>query len=157
VPSNARSALSGGAPSGEIVAGVRPEDFEDASLVGDKRSRGVTFRTTIDVLESMGAESYAYFTVEHQGVAASEDLADLAADVGGDTATDEGQVVARIDPASKAAAGAEIELWFDPEKIHLFEADSGRSLTYRGDARGAPAGGDGALDAPGGAAPTPAG
>jgi multiple sugar transport system ATP-binding protein len=174
LPSNARASVGGGkAPSGQIVAGIRPEDFEDAALVGEKRSRGATFTARIDVLESLGSESYAYFTIEHEGVAASEDLADLAADVGERTASEEGQVVARIDPASKAAPGQELEIWFDPEKIHLFEAESGRSLTYRGDGNGAapappapaaaaaapaatpaaPAG-DGGVEAPGGGAPS---
>jgi len=177
LPENARKALAGGAPSGQIIAGLRPEDFEDASLVGEKRSRGATFTARIDVLESLGSEAYAYFTVEHEGVSA-EDLADLAADVGSDLpSAEEGQIVARIDPASKAQAGQDLEIWFDPSKIHLFEADSGRSLTYSGDRNGAappprapaaaaepaaapaatpsaPAAGDGGVDAPGGGAPS---
>ncbi len=42
----------GGARRG-VIAGLRPEHFEDASLVAD-RSHGVTFKVRIDVLESMG-------------------------------------------------------------------------------------------------------
>ena len=42
---------------------MRPEHFEDAAIVAD-RSRGVTFKAKIDVLESMGSEFYAYFDVE---------------------------------------------------------------------------------------------
>jgi multiple sugar transport system ATP-binding protein len=170
VPANARAALASNPPSGQIVAGIRPEDFEDASLVGDKRARGNTFRAKIDVLESLGSESYVYFTVEHEGVAASEDLAELAADVGGDVPSAEaGQVVARIDAASGARQGAELELWYDPEKIHLFEASTGRSLTYRGGDGAAPTAkapepaaaaapsspaADGGVEAPGGGAPS---
>jgi multiple sugar transport system ATP-binding protein len=169
LPANARAVLGGKSPSGQIVAGLRPEDFEDASLTGDKRSRGATFNARIDVLESLGAESYAYFTVEHEGMAASSDLAELAADVGGDVpSAGEGQIVARLDPASRATAGSELELWFDPEKIHLFEADTGRSLTYREGGDGAkptpppppaaaavaPAPAGGGMEAPGGGAPS---
>ena len=49
--------------SGTLIAGVRPEDFEDASLVGDARDRGTTFKAKIEVLESMGSELYAHFSV----------------------------------------------------------------------------------------------
>src|SRR4051812_16955328 len=38
---------------GKVAAGLRPEDFEDAALASDKE--GITFRTTIELLESMGS------------------------------------------------------------------------------------------------------
>ena len=60
-----------------VVAGLRPEHFEDASLVAD-RSTGTTFKAKIDVLESMGSEFYAYFVVESEHVSSSE-LEELAA------------------------------------------------------------------------------
>ena len=48
-----------------LVAGIRPEDFEDAALVSDEeRQRGATFEVKIDVIEWMGSELYAYFEVE---------------------------------------------------------------------------------------------
>jgi multiple sugar transport system ATP-binding protein len=81
------------------------------------------------VLESMGSEIYAYFTTEHEGVS-SKELEELAQDAG--TAevpgAEQGQVVARLDPASQVAEGKEAELWYDAAKLHLFEAESGRSL-----------------------------
>ena len=43
----------------EVIVGIRPEQFEDATLVGD-RSRGGTFTTEVDALESMGSEYYAH-------------------------------------------------------------------------------------------------
>jgi multiple sugar transport system ATP-binding protein len=165
IPANARSALQSGGPTGNIVAGLRPEDFEDASLVGsDKRARGATFTAKIDVLESLGSEYYVHFSVEHEGVAQSQDLADLAADVGDETAGAENEIVARIDAASSARAGQELELWFDYEKLHLFDSGSGRSLTYREGAGteaapppttpAAEPAGDGGVEAPGGGAPS---
>ena len=45
-----------------VIVGLRPEHFEDATLVGD-RSDGHTFKATVDVLESVGSEYYAHFTV----------------------------------------------------------------------------------------------
>jgi multiple sugar transport system ATP-binding protein len=44
------------------------------------------------------------------------------------SAGEPGQVVARLDPASKAAQGQEIELWLDAGKVHLFDAGSGKRL-----------------------------
>jgi multiple sugar transport system ATP-binding protein len=112
-----------------VIAGLRPEDFEDASLVGEQRERGLTFKARIEVLESMGSELYAYFTTESEAVS-SKELEELAADAG--TAevpgAESGQVVARLDAASNVQEGVEAELWYDAAKLHLFEAESGRSL-----------------------------
>ena len=113
---------------GKVVAGLRPEDFEDASLAGDKH--GLTFRTRIDLLESMGSEFYAYFDVESEQVG-SDQLAELAADAGAadlPTSGEANQVVARLDAASTVKQGEESELFFDTEKLHLFEPESGASL-----------------------------
>jgi len=123
-------AARGGAGSGrDVIAGVRPESFEDASLVGDARDRGVTFRAKIEVVESMGSELYAYFRIETGGME-SADLAELAADTGADEVPGGGggQVVARLDAASKVSEGEEAELWVDATKLHLFDAASGESL-----------------------------
>jgi multiple sugar transport system ATP-binding protein len=118
-----------GAGDGDVIAGLRPEDFEDAALVGDQRDRGVVFKAKIDVLESMGSELYVYFETEHEGVA-SKELEELAQDAG--TAevpgSDAGQVTARLEPASQVAQGQEAELWYDAHKLHLFDPETGRSL-----------------------------
>jgi multiple sugar transport system ATP-binding protein len=116
---------------GDLIAGIRPEDFEDAALVGEQRDRGVIFRATIDVLESMGAEYYAYFAVGAQEELSSQQLQELAEDAGTaevPSAGEAGQVVARLDPASRAAEGQEAELWLDTGKVHLFDAGSGQRL-----------------------------
>jgi multiple sugar transport system ATP-binding protein len=125
VPSGA-----GATDGGAVIAGIRPESFEDASLVGPEvRSRGSTFRTKIDLVESMGSENYAYFQVESEGMQ-SQQLDELAQDAG--TAevpsSGEGQVVARLDAASQIQRGDETELWVDATKLHLFDPQSGQSL-----------------------------
>jgi len=115
-----------------LIAGVRPEDFETAALVGDVRDRGTTFTATIDVLESMGSELYAHFEVESDESIESAELRELAEDAGGGEvpmAGEEGQIVARLDPASEIAKGREAELWVDATKLHLFDPEDGRSLT----------------------------
>ncbi len=117
----------GGARRG-VIAGLRPEHFEDAGLVSDP-AQGITFTTRIDVLESMGSEYYAYFVVE--GRASSSDLEELAQDAGGADAPrgQEGsQVVARLDAASNVRQGQDAQLWFNSSHLRLFDAESGHSL-----------------------------
>src|ERR671923_3006019 len=50
----------------QLIAGIRPEHFEDARLTGEARDRGSTFRAKIEVLESLGSELYAHFTVSSE-------------------------------------------------------------------------------------------
>jgi multiple sugar transport system ATP-binding protein len=125
-----RAALETG-PGGELIVGIRPEDFEDAALIGEHKARGATFTATIDVLEAMGSEYYAYFTTEGQASSHPE-LDELAADAGGADVPSAGggsQVVARLDAASKAEQGQPLELWIDVAKLHLFDPSSGRRLS----------------------------
>jgi multiple sugar transport system ATP-binding protein len=126
--------------SGRVIAGVRPEHFEDAALVGDERDQGATFRTKIEVLEALGSELYAHFPIGEEAVQA-QDLAELAADSG--TAevpgAAEGRAVARLSSTSRARQGQSAELWVDARQIQLFDED-GRSLTAkRRDVSAAPA------------------
>ena len=126
-----------GAQSGQtVVAGIRPESFEDASLVpDDARDLGTTFKTKIDLVESLGAEKYAYFRVEESQVE-SDELRELAEDTGSaELGATEGQVVARLEPASGIARGSEAELWVDSRKIHFFDLESGRTLADGGTAQ----------------------
>jgi multiple sugar transport system ATP-binding protein len=118
----------------KLIVGIRPESFEDAAMVGEARDRGSTFRAKIDLVESMGSELYAYFTVE-EGRVESQELTELAEDSGvGEVpgAGGEGQVVARLDPRSKARRGEELELWVDTDKLHFFDPETGRSLARGG-------------------------
>jgi multiple sugar transport system ATP-binding protein len=125
-----RQRLGSAGEGRQVVAGIRPESFEDASLVGDARDRGTTFRAKIEVVESMGSELYVYFDIESEGID-SDQLAELAEDAGASEVPGggTGQVVARLDPASQAKEGEEAELWVDATKLHLFDPQSGESLT----------------------------
>jgi multiple sugar transport system ATP-binding protein len=122
---------------GRVIAGLRPESFEDASMVDDdlRRERGVTIEAEIDLVESLGSDLYAYFHVESEGVE-SEQLADLAEESLGETGAaslreGEEQIVARLDPASKIKRREQAQLWADTSKLHLFDPESGESLARR--------------------------
>ncbi|MDS0135059.1 MULTISPECIES: sn-glycerol-3-phosphate ABC transporter ATP-binding protein UgpC [unclassified Amycolatopsis] len=113
----------------DVIVGIRPEHFEDAALVADKGSGG-TFTAHIDVLESMGSEKFAHFTVEGE-TATSEELAELAADSGSsDVPGAESQIVARLSAESSATENADLEVWYDADKIKLFDPSNGKNLTY---------------------------
>jgi len=116
---------------GELIVGIRPEAFEDASLVSEENKRhGITFRSTVDVVESMGSDNFVYFSVDLGGEAiASRELQELAQDSGrADTGSHEEQVVARLDAASQVREGSEAELFADARQIHVFDPQSGENL-----------------------------
>jgi multiple sugar transport system ATP-binding protein len=132
----------------EVIVGLRPENFEDASLVQpDLRGHGITFGASIDVLESMGSDVFVYFTQEiEQGVNSAE-LEELARDSGrADTGGTGDTVVARLDAATRVREGESAELWADVRKMHVFDPASGRNLSLDtgGGAGAAPAASGGA-------------
>jgi multiple sugar transport system ATP-binding protein len=121
-----------GAAGRELIAGIRPEDLEDAALVGGMRDRGGAFRAHIEVLEAVGSEVYAHFTVAADQEIESEELRELAEDAGAGEVPgggESGRIVARLDPESRIREGEEAELWVDAGKFHLFDPSDGRTLT----------------------------
>jgi multiple sugar transport system ATP-binding protein len=129
--------LAGGRGDGKVVAGLRPENFEDVTVIGDlKQERGVVFEAEIDLVESLGSDLYAYFHVESEGVQ-SDQLADLVEDRLDETGAanireGQEQIVARLDPTSKVKRGQRTELWADTAKLHLFDPETGESLKREG-------------------------
>ncbi len=127
------SEIAKGHGDGEVIAGIRPENFEDAEVVGDLKSeRGLVFEAEIDLVESLGSDLFAYFHLESKGVE-SDQLAELMEErleETGSAGTREGeeQVVARLEPTSKVKRGEHAELWADTDKLHLFDAESGERL-----------------------------
>jgi multiple sugar transport system ATP-binding protein len=119
--------------TGKLIAGIRPEDFEDAAKVDTETlARGTTFRTQLDLVEAMGAEYYAHFGVDAQRLRSSE-LQELRDDAGGvEAKSDSGDtvVVARLNPESRARSGEPADLWLDASKLHFF-AESGEALTHK--------------------------
>jgi multiple sugar transport system ATP-binding protein len=115
----------------DVIVGIRPEHFEDASLVAsDLRPSGLTFHAMIDVIESLGAEKFVYFTKELGQTVNSAELEELARDSGRAEAGGTGEtVVARLDPATRIGESQDAELWADVRKLHIFDPATGRNLT----------------------------
>jgi multiple sugar transport system ATP-binding protein len=115
----------------QLIAGIRPEHFEDAKLTGEARDKGSTFQANIEVLESLGSELYAHFSVTTDEAIESAELRELAQDAGGGEIPmegGEGRIVARLDPASEVKQGEEVELWVDASRLQLFDPEDGRNL-----------------------------
>jgi multiple sugar transport system ATP-binding protein len=131
-----------GRSDGKVIAGLRPENFEDVAIAGDvKDERGLVFEAEVDLVESLGSDLFAYFHIESEGVE-SDQLAELAGESLDETGAanlreGEEQVVARLEPTSKVRRGERAELWADTSKLHLFDPDSGDRLTTGGREGGA--------------------
>jgi len=121
----------GGATGRDVIIGIRPESFEDASLVTpENRPNGVTFHASIDVVESMGSDVFVYFTLEGKQDVSSAELDELARDSGmADVGASADQVVARLDAATQVREGDNAELWADTRKIHVFDPANGSNLS----------------------------
>ncbi|CAL9370481.1 ABC transporter ATP-binding protein [Streptomyces sp. enrichment culture] len=113
----------------EVIVGLRPEAFEDASLA--RETGGPVITATVDVLESLGSDAYVYFSAEGGPVTTAE-LEELATDSGvRDTGAGAApQIVARLDAATRAREGAPVDLRVDMAKAHVFDPSTGANLTH---------------------------
>jgi len=122
--------VRGKVPEDELlIAGIRPEYFADASVVDpEKLAKGSTFRTTIDVVEWLGNEAYAYIPYEAPHEVASQ-LAELEREL--DSEALRTQLVVSLDSASLVKDGETADVFVDARKMHLFDPASGENLTRR--------------------------
>jgi multiple sugar transport system ATP-binding protein len=114
-----------------VMLGIRPEDFEDASLESDA-PRDRRIEAVADLTEPLGSEVLVYFSVTAKGIVSSAVTADAAegdADLyfgGGDGDTPEGvtRLVARVSPRTRIAEGSKIELAVDTSRLYFFDPQS---------------------------------
>jgi multiple sugar transport system ATP-binding protein len=108
-----------------VIVGIRPEHLADAALIDAyQRLQALIFEVKVDMVESLGADKYVYFTTAGWDVHSAQ-LAELAEESDGQ----ESQFVARVPHESKAAKGQSLELAFDTLRLAVFDADSGVNLT----------------------------
>ncbi len=113
LPDAVRARLT--AASGEVLAGIRPEDFRDARYGG---SGEAVVTADIEITEQLGPETFAYFRIPGlESFEVGERPIELA-----------GAFAARLDPRIGAASGQRLELAVDLEAVHLFDAESGASI-----------------------------
>ncbi|MGH3453050.1 MAG: ABC transporter ATP-binding protein [Nocardioidaceae bacterium] len=112
-----------------LIAGVRPEHFEDASLVTDT-GKGVTFRATVDVIEWLGNEQYAYVPFETSPEVADK-LTELSREL--ESESSRTQLIVSLDAASRINEGEQTQLFMNTAGMHLFDPATGDNLTRRTD------------------------
>ena len=124
----ARAALDQHRPSADLIAGVRPEQFDDASVIDAyARIQSLTFEVDAELVESLGADKYVHFRIEGAGAQAAQ-LEQLAHDTA-DAGSSENTYVARVSAKSSATAGSKVELALDTSKLTLFDPATGRNLS----------------------------
>jgi multiple sugar transport system ATP-binding protein len=111
-----------------VIVGVRPEHLQDAALIDAyQRISALNFEVKVDMVESLGADKYVYFTTE--GCAVHSDQLSELSELEAESGAVEHEFVARVPAASNAAKGNTLELAFDTSKLAVFDADSGVNLT----------------------------
>jgi multiple sugar transport system ATP-binding protein len=111
---------------GLLIAGIRPEHFEDAAVMDSAKHEGSTFKTTVDVVEWLGNQAYAYSPFEAPPEV-QEQLLQLERDLDGEALHT--QLVISLDGSSMIKEGDEATIWVDAGKMHLFDPSTGENLT----------------------------
>ena len=114
-----------------LVLGIRPEDMEDAALVGDQGPASRIHVTTA-IVEALGAELLIHFDIDASPVL-TEDTKELARDAGTIDQLDAAaggttEMIARANPRSRARPGEAIELTVDTTRAHFFDLDTGLAI-----------------------------
>jgi multiple sugar transport system ATP-binding protein len=112
---------------GLLIAGIRPEHFDDASVVNGTRPHGSTFKANVDVVEWLGNEAYAYIPFEAPPEVQSQ-LDQLEKDLDGEAMRT--QLVVALDASSRIQKGEDAMIWMDGSRMHLFDPKSGDNLTH---------------------------
>jgi multiple sugar transport system ATP-binding protein len=102
-----------------IVLGIRPEDFEDASLAGATRD-GAVIRGTVDLLEALGSEIMVHFHLDGAGRVESGDP-DAVEDTSGRSTAN---AVGRFHPRSRVQLGQSIDIAVTVENLHFFDRET---------------------------------
>ncbi len=107
-----------------LVIGIRPGDFEAASVAG--AAPGRTMEANVDVAEMLGSETFVHYQVDTPPVM-TPDIEELLADSGADLESlgDKTAFSARVSSDVVARPGDRVELVVDTSKMHFFDPGSG--------------------------------
>ena len=109
---------------GRVIAGLRPEAFEDAAFADPALPR---IDARVEVVEELGPDTHVLFPVDAPRV----DVSEVREAAGEDDALipSEGALfTARVDPQTAARPGSPLRLAVDPSRFHYFEPADGRRL-----------------------------
>jgi multiple sugar transport system ATP-binding protein len=116
-----------------IILGIRPEDFEDASIEsGTPADRRM--KVHCDLTEPLGAEVLVYFPTTAEGVVSSAAAADAGEDAGvrlgggDDDDANRARLCARVSPRTRIAVGSSAELTVDTSRLYFFDPETRETL-----------------------------
>ena len=113
------------AGTSDVVLGIRPECFEEEAYASDAAA---TIDVHVEVLEEVGSEGHAYFSVDAPRITAesleAEDDATMLAE-------SRSLFNARVDPRAPIRVGDTIRLAIDPSRFHFFDRETGSTLMDR--------------------------
>jgi multiple sugar transport system ATP-binding protein len=115
-----------------IIAGIRPEDFEDAAQAPDA-PEDHRLSTTVTLREALGSEVLVHFEMDAPLVL-TEDTLELARDSGleelgkVEAGSNRSTFIARLSPRTGARKGGRIDLVVDTGRMHFFDVDTGRGI-----------------------------
>jgi multiple sugar transport system ATP-binding protein len=119
--------------SDQIVLGIRPESFEDASFADPSLPH---LDVDVMVLEDLGSDALVVFQVDATPVQTEELRRDDEETL---IARDGAKFTARVDHATAARAGAPLRLAVDPAGFHYFDRETGENCgRAEGSERAAP-------------------
>jgi multiple sugar transport system ATP-binding protein len=108
----------------EIIVGIRPENIEDASLAPSHR-KDQLISAPVVLTESLGSDHMVHFTLDApMAKIADQDMIDDIDAVDENTAV----CIGRFDARSTVKAGENIEIAVACDRLHFFDAASGRAL-----------------------------
>jgi multiple sugar transport system ATP-binding protein len=112
-------------PIGHVIAGVRPEAFEDGAFAERSLPR---IDVKVEVVEELGADTHVLFSVAAPRVDVSEVRAAAGDEDAALTAVEGSLFTARVDPGTSAKPGVPLTLAVDPTRFHYFDPETGLRL-----------------------------
>ncbi len=110
-------------PDGEVILGIRPEDFEDSA-----HAPGLpTLDVSVDVLEELGSDSFVFFSVAARSI--TPQALEAGDDARGLVPASGALFTARVDARTGARVGGRVELAVDPQRLQFFDCETGLRLT----------------------------
>lgn len=105
-----------------LIIGIRPEDYEDATLAPEvPSSQRIT--STVSLIEALGSEIMVHFRIEAPTVDSGDPDA-IEEKSGAVTAN----AVGRFSPRSPVRIGETIEIAISTENMHFFDNDSRQAI-----------------------------
>ena len=125
---------TGGSPAGDVILGIRPEHFRTGHEASATSDHDRTIRVEVVAVESLGSDTYAYFTprADPARVGHFDDVLARVrnADVGlAETAAGAGNpLVARLNATTRVQHGDVLDLHYNIRNVHVFDTGSGLRL-----------------------------